>query len=109
MKKRCCPTKKYLSLFKALGDVNRLNIFSYLCSSFHEGESETNVGEVSSCCDVDLSVVSRHLSTLKEAGVLVSEKKGKEVFYAVKAKELAIKLRELADFLDQKNPGGNYE
>lgn len=102
MKKKCCPTKNYLSLFKALGDSNRLNIFSYLCACFHQGENETNVKEVSGCCDVDLSVVSRHLGTLKEAGVLVSEKKGKEVFYAVNSKELANKLRDLANFLDPK-------
>lgn len=98
--KKCCPTKKYFSLFKALGDVNRLNIFSYLCSNFHEGENETNVKQVSSCCDVDLSVVSRHLSTLREAEILNSEKRGKEVFYSVNHKELASKLRELADYLD---------
>ena len=88
-------------MFKALGDANRLNIFRHLCDSSLEGEKTANVKEVSSCCDVDLSVVSRHLSILKDAGVVTAQKDGKEVFYTVNSKELAVKLREMADFLEQ--------
>ncbi len=99
--KKCCPTKNSFLIFKALGDVNRHKIFSYLCHCFQEGEDEVNVREVSSCCDVDLSGVSRHLSTLKEAGILTAQKKGKEVFYSVNRSELARKLRELADELEK--------
>ncbi len=99
MKKKCCISD-YSKLFKALGDSNRLNIFNYIFSCNLEGKEAANVKEVSNCCDVDMSVVSRHLSTLKESGALNATKQGKEVHYSVNSKELAKQLRELADFLD---------
>ena len=88
------------SLFKALADPNRMAIFSHLCRCSRDGAKATNVNEVSTCCDVDLSVVSRHLSTLKDAGVLSAEKQGKEVFYSVNGAELASALRSLADYVE---------
>jgi len=91
---------KYTSLFKALGDANRMAIFNRICGCTYEGEARSNVNEVSTCCDLDLSVVSRHLSILKEAGVLNARKEGKEVFYSINTKEVATHLRKLADFLD---------
>lgn len=87
-------------LFKALGDSNRLAIFSHICKCSRRGVKAANVSEVSSCCDVDLSVVSRHLNTLKKAGILSSEKIGKEVHYKVEGQELARKLRQLADYVE---------
>ena len=56
--------------------------------------------EVADCCPIDLSVVSRHLRTLREAGVLLAEKRGKEVFYRVKIREMCRLLRNLADALE---------
>lgn len=91
---------KYISLFRALGDSNRMAIFNRICCCSQEGETQSNVKEVSTCCDLDLSVVSRHLSILREAGVLNARKDGKEVFYSINTKELATHLRQLADYLD---------
>lgn len=100
-KKDCCPNfSDFTALFKALGDSNRMTIFNRIFRCFREEEGSVNVGEVSSCCDVDISGVSRHLSILKEAGVLTARKQGKEVFYSIQAKELARRLREMADLLD---------
>lgn len=90
------------SLFKALSDVNRLNILNHICQCSEKG-SGVNVGDISQCCDVDLSVVSRHLSKMKAAGVLRAHKEGKEVFYSLEAKELAIQLRALADYIENSN------
>ncbi len=87
---------KLSDLFKSLADVNRLSLIHHLC-----GCREANVGELSSCCSIDLSVVSRHLSKLKSAGVLGAKKRGKEVYYDLKAKELAKALRELADKIEK--------
>ena len=93
----CCPELKDLSpLFKAMGDPNRMAILERLCSC----SDQTNVKELSTCCDVDLSVVSRHLSILKKSGVLKAEKKGKEVFYSINSKELVKSLRSIADFIE---------
>jgi ArsR family transcriptional regulator len=88
--------KKLSSLFKVLSDPNRIKLLDHLCSC-----REANVGELSRCCSIDLSVVSRHLSKLKNVGVLRARKKGKEVFYDLKAKELVLILRELADEIEQ--------
>lgn len=114
MSKKCCLNiDKYTSLFKALGDSNRMAIFNRIFSCSQEGETLANVKEVSTCCELDLSVVSRHLSILREAGVLDAQKVGKEVFYSINAGELANHLRELADYLDScesnKPRGGSNE
>ena len=94
----CCPDLKDLSpLFKAMGDPNRMAILERLCNC----SDQTNVKELSTCCDVDLSVVSRHLSILKKSGILKAEKKGKEVFYSVNSKELATALRSIADYIEK--------
>ncbi len=86
------------SLFRALCDPSRLSILAWLCG---EG-CECSVGDVadSGCCDVTLSVVSRHLKALREAGVLTSRRRGKEVLYSVRAGELAGRLRAIADALE---------
>lgn len=104
MSKKCCISKnfsKLTGLFKALSEPNRLNIFSHFCSSAALGTTEINVNDLQNCCDVDLSVVSRHLSVLREAGVLNSEKKGKEVLYSLNGSELVQLLRKLADQIEQ--------
>lgn len=87
---------KRCSLFKVLSDPNRLSLISHLC-----GRREANVSELSKCCSIDLSVVSRHLSKLKGAGVLEASKKGKEVFYQLNSKDLVKALRELADEIEK--------
>ena len=105
-KNECCKLmdlKSAPKFFKALGDPNRLAIFSRLLSC---GKA-TSVNEVSSCCDVDLSVISRHLKQLKEAEILDSEKNGKEVFYSVNCDEIVASLRELADLIESTNKKGS--
>ncbi|HEX5036877.1 MAG TPA: metalloregulator ArsR/SmtB family transcription factor [bacterium] len=82
--------------FKALCDPNRLKIFSWLL----EKPGANAVGEVSECCDVDLSVVSRHLAVLKRAGIVKAERKGKEVRYDVDARSIVTALRGLADYIE---------
>lgn len=92
---------KLTSLFKALSDENRLKILSHICSCSSRGA--VKVGEVASCCDVDLSVISRHLSKLKSAGLLRAQKEGKEVYYSVDGQEMAKQLRALADLIEKSN------
>jgi ArsR family transcriptional regulator len=90
MKKK--DIEKYSKLFKVLSDPNRLNLITELSCC-----PEANVGKLSKCCAIDLSVVSRHLSKLKNIGILGASKKGKEVYYDLKKEDLARLLRELAD------------
>lgn len=95
----CCPDlAQWLSprLFKALSDPNRVAILATLA----EGGREMSVGQVAARFPLDVSVVSRHLALLREAGVLASQKKGKQVFYRVRVAEMAGMLRGLADALE---------
>ena len=83
-------------LFKALCDPNRIGIVVALARA---GRPST-VSQVAACCPVDLSVVSRHLATLREAGILKAEKRGKEVYYSLQFQPLARTFRALADAVE---------
>ena len=95
----CCPTLQTLltpKLFKALGDPNRLAILASLASTC----GARTVSDVATCCPVDLSVVSRHLATLRNAGIVAAKKRGKQVHYTLRARALASTLRRIADELE---------
>lgn len=91
--------------FKALCDANRLAILRWL----GENSGPHAVREIACCCDVDLSVVSRHLALMREAGVLRAEKRGKEVLYSVDAQSVVRLLRSLADWIERCCPPGCCE
>jgi DNA-binding transcriptional ArsR family regulator len=95
----CCVNLEDLlspQLFKALSDPRRLQLFVRLAG---EGCACT-VGQLADGSGVDLSVVSRHLAVLRDAGVITCEKRGKEVWCTVRSGEVAGILRDLADALD---------
>ena len=62
-------------VFKALGHPTRLAIVDLLA------EGERCVCEINEHIDADISTVSRHLSVLRNVGILSSEKRGNQVFY----------------------------
>jgi DNA-binding transcriptional ArsR family regulator len=62
--------------FTALGDEHRQRILL----TFEPGE-RLNVGQIVEVSTLSRSAVSHHLKLLREAGVLRSEKQGKEVYY----------------------------
>ncbi|PTX92277.1 metalloregulator ArsR/SmtB family transcription factor [Opitutus sp. ER46] len=63
------------AVFKALGHPARLRIVDAL------GEGERCVCDLVEVAGLAWSTVSRHLAILKDAGVLVDEKRGQQVFY----------------------------
>jgi ArsR family transcriptional regulator len=87
-------------LFKALGDPTRLHLLACLAGCCRA----CTVSEVAACCEVDLSVVSRHLSQLEAAGVLTSEKRGKSVLYTVAYGALSEALRRLSEAVEGCDP-----
>ncbi len=102
----CCPGIEDLfipSFFKALGDSNRIRILVQLARC----QEPCSVSELSTCCPVDFSVVSRHLSKLHAAGIVKSERRGKQVYYSAKISDLVIKLRSMADTLEDAIREGN--
>ena len=90
------------NFFKALADPNRIALLTRLV----EYGGERTVGEMAACCPIDFSVVSRHLRTLRDAGIVAATKRGKEVFYRVRINELTAFLRGLADALEKCCPDG---
>jgi ArsR family transcriptional regulator, arsenate/arsenite/antimonite-responsive transcriptional repressor len=100
----CTPIDQLLNprLFKALADPTRLQLLACIAKCARA----CSVGEVAQCCSVDLSVVSRHLATLEQAGILSASKQGRAVMYSVRSRDLVAKLRALADEIDRCCSGG---
>ena len=71
---------------KQLGDPSRLRIFWFLC---HVEECVINI---SSAVSMSSPAVSHHLKLLKNAGLIVSRREGKEMYYKASDTELARSL-----------------
>lgn len=65
-------------IFKSLGHPTRLQIVEKLA------DGEQCVCALLEMFDVDMSTLSRHLSVLKNAGVVLDERRGKNVFYRLR-------------------------
>lgn len=83
-------------LLKALGEFNRLTLVYRLCNC----PTPQNVMCLCECCSVDASVVSRHLKTLTQAGILTLNKNGRERSYSLDRANVAARLRELANKIE---------
>jgi DNA-binding transcriptional ArsR family regulator len=66
---------------KALADPARVKIVSYLFSS---SAGEEISGELAAVLDLSESTVSHHLSQLRKAGLVVSDRRGMNVFHRVR-------------------------
>ena len=66
------------NVFKALGHPTRL----WMAEQLADGEK--CVCELAESIDADFSTISKHLSVLKQAGVVTDEKRGKMVYYRLK-------------------------
>lgn len=89
----CIGEAARAGFFKALGDPSRVALLVRLADI---GKPCT-VSQAAECCPTDISVVSRHLAMLRDAGILHAEKRGREVYYSVRHSELAATLRTMAD------------
>ncbi len=66
------------NVLKALGHPTRLWMAEQLAGG------EKCVCELVEDIDADFSTVSKHLTVLKQAGVVIDEKRGKQVYYRLK-------------------------
>ena len=66
------------AVLKALGHPTRL----WMAEQLADGEK--CVCELGASIDADFSTISKHLAVLKQAGVVVDEKRGKQVYYRLK-------------------------
>ena len=81
-------------VFTALGDEHRQRILL----TFEPGE-RLNVGQIVEVSTLSRSAVSHHLKILREAGVLDSEKIGKEVYFWLNKKQVKQSLLAVMDYL----------
>lgn len=89
-------TQQTADLLKALGEFNRLSLVYKLCGC----QAPQNAMCLCDCCSVDPSVVSRHLKTLVQAGILLQNKKGRERTYTLNRENVAKELRALASKIE---------
>ena len=66
------------NILKALGHPTRLWMAEQL------GSGEKCVCELAENINADFSTISKHLTVLKQAGVVIDEKRGKQVYYRLK-------------------------
>jgi DNA-binding transcriptional ArsR family regulator len=66
------------NILKALGHPTRL----WMAERLVDGEK--CVCELAENIDADFSTISKHLTVLKQAGVVIDEKRGKQVYYRLK-------------------------
>ncbi len=92
----CVGEAARAGFFKALGDPNRVALLVRLA----EIGRPCTVSQAAGCCPTDISVVSRHLALLRDAGILKAEKRGREVYYSVRYAELVAALRRIADAVE---------
>ena len=70
--------KQRANFFKALAHPTRLFIIEQIA------KEEKCVCELTEMVWVDISTISKHLSLLKNSGLVVADKRGKNVYYTLK-------------------------
>ena len=63
------------SIFRALGDVNRLRILTML------GQQELCVSEIAAALDDNISAVSQRLKLLRSERIVRTRREGKHIYY----------------------------
>ena len=81
------------AIFKQLGDGSRLRIFWLLC------HCEECVVNLSAMVKMSSPAVSHHLKQLKAAGLIVSRREGKEVYYKAADTEQAQNFHHIIEWL----------
>jgi ArsR family transcriptional regulator len=71
-------------MFKALGDPVRLRLASMIASA-----PEVCVCELTPAFDLSSATISHHLKTLRDAGLVESERRGTYVYYRIRPEALA--------------------
>jgi len=70
-------TKKAATALASLGHEARLSLYRLLMRAGNDG---LNVGEIGEQLDLPASTLSHHLRALVQAGLVIQEKRGREVF-----------------------------
>ena len=82
----------YVTLFSALAQEHRLAAFRLLMK---EGPAGLPAGDIAKALDVPPSTLSAHLSQMCQAGLLQSNRRSQQIFYAINIEG----TRRLIDYL----------
>lgn len=77
--------------FRALGDETRLRLLQLMV------DGERSVAELMELTDLGQSLVSHHLRTLRNAGLVVTRRDGRWIFYDIATAAMASVRAVLAD------------
>ncbi|MGG2065791.1 MULTISPECIES: ArsR/SmtB family transcription factor [unclassified Bacillus (in: firmicutes)] len=77
-------------IFQALGDINRQQVVMILLE-----KGSLNVNQLTEKMNISRPAVSHHLKILKQAGLIISSKNGKETFYSLSTAEFVKHIKEL--------------
>jgi len=88
------PWRGIAKVFVALGDEHRQRILL----TFDKGERLT-VGQIAQVATLSRPAVSHHLKILRDAGVLLAERAGREVYLRVNRQMLEETLGTVLDFV----------
>lgn len=80
----------YAKVFKALADETRLRILEQLAGA----GAPMCACHIEGCCDLAQPTVSHHLKVLREAGLIVGERRGTWIYYSLN-REVVAALPEL--------------
>jgi ArsR family transcriptional regulator len=80
-------------LFKALADPTRLLVLSCLVKCGRP----CSVSELAASCEVDFSVVNKHMKVLAAADIVAARKEGRTVWYAARCGDLCDRFARLID------------
>ncbi len=86
--------KDTADIFIALGDEHR----QLILLAFEKGE-KLNIMQIVSTTTLSRTAVTYHLKVLHRAGVLASEKTGKEVFFWINGPLIANALQQVLDYI----------
>jgi len=84
-------------VFSALGDEYRQR----LVLMFEKGE-RLNLSQIVEVSSISRTAVSHHLRVLREAGIVLSEKKGKEVFYWINPQPVRDAFSAVLTYIDRR-------
>lgn len=82
-----------IKVFKALGDETRREILKLL------NEEDMSAGDIASHFNMSKPAISKHLSILKEAELITSEKKGQFLIYSINLSVIQEVMSYFMDFL----------
>ncbi|ABZ93714.1 transcriptional regulator [Leptospira biflexa] len=80
----------------ALAEPSRIEVLKQVIR-----HGKADISELSEGLSLDRSVISRHLLTLQEAGILVRDKQGKHVYYQLEPNQAIQKFKAILNHLEE--------